>query len=223
MDQRFEVGKVYRGNVRRLTDFGAFVELAEGVEALAPASEFPPSPGGWREGLAPGTEQDWLVLSVDATQHRISVTPPVEGVGLEDLPALEAGSSAEGRVQRVEKFGVFVWLGPGRVGLMPNVWTGTPRGEDLSRRFPIGEKVEVDVVEVSEGGKRIRLAKQGVKIEQEPSVRQGPRRGPAGPGRRAPASRDESRRPAPEQQGEGFGTILADKLRAALERPDDES
>lgn len=221
--KRFEVGGVYPGQVRRLTDFGAFVELAEGLEALAPASEFPPSRSGWREGLSPGTTRDWLVLSVDADQHRISVTPPVEGVRFEDLPALESGTSAEGRVQRVEKFGVFVWLGPGRVGLMPNVWTGTQRGEDLSRRFPIGETIQVDIVEVSEGGKRIRLAKTGVKIEQEAPRRSPARRPPSGEGRRQPARRDDFQRPAQGQQGEGFGTILADKLKAALGRSDDDS
>jgi small subunit ribosomal protein S1 len=219
---RIAVGAVYPGEIKRVTDFGAFVELLPGVEALAPASEFPPSRSDWREGLSSGATRDWLVLSVDAEGRRISVTPPVEGKRLEELPPLVVGGRTEGRVQRVERYGVFVWLGPGRVGLMPSAWSGTPRGEDLSRRFPIGESVEVDVVEVAEDGKRIRLAKAGVKIEPE-SPRRTARRTPAGQGKTSRAGREESQRPAGEQSGEGFGTILADKLRAALERPDDDS
>ena len=41
----------------------------------------------------------------------------------------------KGKVQRIERYGVFVWLGPGAVGLMPNALTGTPPGTDLARRF----------------------------------------------------------------------------------------
>jgi small subunit ribosomal protein S1 len=223
MAEKFQPGQVYSGEVKRLTDFGAFVEMAPGVEALAPASEFPPSRAGWREGLKAGETRDWLVLSVDPAQHRISITLPVEGASLEDLPPLEAGAAFTGRVQRVEKFGVFIWLGPGRVGLMPNAWSGTERGEDLSRRFPIGDEIEVDLVELSENGKRIRLARKGVEAKTA---------GPAnGAGRQAKAAgrRRNGPKPAPaKQEGalddqEGFGSLLADKLRAALGQPDEPS
>jgi small subunit ribosomal protein S1 len=223
VEDQFSIGKIHSGTVQRVTDFGAFVELAPGIEALAPASEFPPSRLGWRDGLEPGQARDWLVLSVDPGQHRISVTPPVEGMAIEDLPPMEVGASFKGKVQRVEKFGVFVWLGPGRVGLMPNAWSGIPRGEDLSRRFPVGDEIEVDVVELSSNGRRIRLAKKGVEATPAPV--------PNGSKRRPRQTQDRAKRPAPAaetrngmQNGqEGFGSILADKLRAALDQPTEES
>jgi len=220
--ERFEVGKVYPGTVKRLTDFGAFVELEPGVEALAPASEFPPSKQGWRDGLESGQTGDWLVLSVDAAQHRISVTPPDKAVSLDGLPPLEVGANLRGRVQRVEKFGVFVWLGPGRVGLMPNAWTGTQRGEEISRRFPIDDEVEVVVVEIGDGGRRIRLAKPGVSIEERAPA---PRTRRQKPDREKGTGRPRVRadRVTSVDSGGTFGTILADKLRAALGKPDDES
>jgi small subunit ribosomal protein S1 len=223
VEDRFRIGKIHSGTVQRVTDFGAFVELAPGIEALAPASEFPPSRSGWRDGLEPGKACDWLVLSVDPGQHRISVTPPVEGMSMENLPPMEVGASLKGKVQRVEKFGVFVWLGPGRVGLMPNAWSGAPRGEDLGRRFPVGEEVDVDVVELSSNGRRIRLAKKGAEVTPTAAPNGSKARSRDAKERaRSSRSASESRNGAQNGQ-EGFGSVLADKLRAALDQPQRDS
>ena len=203
----FHPGKLYPGVVRRLTQFGAFVELAPGVEALAPASEFPPASKGWKESFPAGTSSDWLVLSVDASHRRISITAPVEGVDLAAaLEQLKEGALIKGRVQRIEDYGVFVWLAPGRVGLMPNALSGTPRGSDMQRQFPLGQEIEVEIRELDDDGRRIRLARKGVEAQAErrPSKDSRPRRSPSGD------------RPAPVSDTSGFGTSLADKLRAAL-------
>ncbi|HKQ62578.1 MAG TPA: S1 RNA-binding domain-containing protein, partial [Candidatus Polarisedimenticolaceae bacterium] len=156
---RFHAGQVCPGRVKRLASFGAFVELEPGVEALAPASEFPPAEGGWCHGLEPEQLRDWRVLSVDPAQRRISLMPDVPGLPAEI--AVEPGRQLRGRIQRVESYGVFVWLGPGRVGLMPSALSDTPRGTDLARRFPVGSELEVEVAELGEDG-RIRLARPGV-------------------------------------------------------------
>jgi small subunit ribosomal protein S1 len=223
IEEQVQAGKIHTGTVRRLTDFGAFVELVPGVEALAPASEFPPSPKGWRDGLEQDQTGDWLVLSVDPKQRRISLTPPVDGQDLDALPPLEEGSTYKGRVQRVERFGVFVWLGPGRVGLMPNAWSGTERGEDLTRRFPVGDEIEVDLVELSGDGKRIRLAKKGVEAHPTGPAERGERRPKAGRQRRNGPRPEPVDREAPPAEQEGFGSVLADKLRAALGQQEESS
>jgi small subunit ribosomal protein S1 len=224
IEKHLQAGKIHGGTIRRLTDFGAFVELLPGIEALAPASEFPPSGRGWRESLEPGQTGDWLVLSIDPAQRRISVTPPVEGFDLESLPPLEEGTSYKGRVQRVEKFGVFIWLGPGRVGLMPNAWSGTERGDDLTRRFPVGDEIEVDLVELSEGGKRIRLSKKGVEAKAAGPARGARRQAKPGRQRRngpKPAANQHSTAHYDDQGA--FGSLLADKLKAALGKQDEPS
>jgi small subunit ribosomal protein S1 len=210
--QGFQVGGTYPGKVVRLADFGAFVELAPGVEGLAPASEMPPRPGGWREGIEPGAVRDWQVLSVDPAERRISVTlPGTQGVAA----TIEERALVPGRVQRIERYGVFVWLAPGRVGLMPRNWTGTPPGSDLAREFGIGDEVEVLIVEILDAGRKIRLARKGVDPAAPPAEET---TAPRPRARRAPPKREES--PPPEQPGGSFGTTLADKLRAALEDRD---
>ncbi len=204
IEKRFEVGRVYPGTVRRVADFGVFVELASGLEALAPASEFPPAPDGWRAEVDVGTAHEWYVLSVDPRGRRLSVTLP--GQLTDPPPALAEGVQCRGLVQRIERYGVFVWLGPGRVGLMPRVWTGAPEGADLRRGFKIGEAVEVSVVEIADDGRKIRLRKKGVATqpERDPGAARGRSR------------RVEAAAPAAEPEAESFGTSLADKLRAAL-------
>ncbi|MBZ5640698.1 MAG: S1 RNA-binding domain-containing protein [Acidobacteriia bacterium] len=219
---RFKAGQVYPGTVTRLADFGAFIELTAGVEALASAREFPPSAAGWRDGLEPGTALDWLVISVDAEHRRMSLAPAV-AQGIPSAPVrLEPGSKLHGRIQKVEKFGVFVWLGPGQVGLVPNAWTGTARGTDLSRQFPVGKEVEVTLVEVADGGRRIRLTmdEAATAASDEPAPRR-PHSPSARPDARtsaAPRERHERQEQAPAQPAASFGTNLGDALKSALER-----
>jgi small subunit ribosomal protein S1 len=216
--ERFQVGRAYPGSVRRLTDFGAFVELAPGVEALAPASEFPPLAGSWRERVQPGERHDWIVLSVDAEQRRISLTPAVEGFAPGELPPLQPGATYGGKVQRVERFGVFVWLAPGRVGLIPAAWTGVPRGGDLERRFAVGSDVEVRLVEAAPEARRLRLALAGARIESEPRRPEAVERPARRPAPRPPAPPARAVPPMPAQAAGAFGNTLADKLKAALDR-----
>ncbi len=210
VESRFVAGGTYPGVVRRLVEFGAFVEIAPGLEALAPAREFPPAPGGWRQGLEPGTERRWRVMQVDAPRRRISVFPAIEGDDAGVAGTLEAGAKVRGRVQKVEPFGVFVWLSPGKVGLLPRAWSGVTGPLD-DRRFPVGSEIEVDVVEIVENGRRIRLSVGGAHL-READPRPAPRPRPERP------PRDESPKPPPSESGGSFGTNLGDMLRAALKK-----
>ena len=76
--------------------------------------------------------------------------------------AIGPGVRLKGKVERHEKFGVFVFLAPGRTGLMPMSETGVPREADVARAFPIGSEVEVVVLEVDPTGRRIRLSAKAV-------------------------------------------------------------
>jgi small subunit ribosomal protein S1 len=217
--ERYRVGRAYPGVATRLAGFGAFVELEPGVEALAPASEFPPMQGGWKGNLGTGKERRWMVLSVDPEQRRMSVVPLEDGEDPAELPALEIGATLRGKVQRIEKFGVFVWLGPGRVGLMPNAMSGTARGADVARCFPVADEIEVVVLEIGDDGRRIRLAKKGVRTGPEPRPREAAEKARRGR-KHEPPPRDRSEQAAPSSRvATPFGSLLADKLRAALDQP----
>lgn len=81
--------------------------------------------------------------------------------------AIAAGAIMTGKVERHEAFGVFVFLAPGRTGLMPAAETGLDRGADLRKAFPVGSDVEVVVLDVDATGRRIRLSRKAVAAERE--------------------------------------------------------
>ncbi|HEX4823670.1 MAG TPA: S1 RNA-binding domain-containing protein [Candidatus Polarisedimenticolaceae bacterium] len=234
----FEVGKVYPGKVKRFADFGAFVELRRGIEALAPAREFPPSTGSWREGLEIDAPSEWVVIALDLPRRRITVLPGGEEVAALLASELAPGAKTTGKVVKAEVFGIFVWLGPGRVGMVPRVWSGAGEGAGFESRFVPGSDLPVEVVDVQEGGRRIRLSVQGVDRDAADAARaaaqkpraeraEGPERQrdrrPVRPERRPPADRprrNEEPRPAAASSdpGAGFGSHLGEALRAALKR-----
>ncbi|HEY6362085.1 MAG TPA: S1 RNA-binding domain-containing protein [Vicinamibacterales bacterium] len=200
----YEIGQVRTGRVTRIAEFGAFVQLEPGVEALAHASTFAPTgrSESWHRSVAPGMTGAFEILSIDLQKKRIGVALVPEGSARAggtppSQPEIVPGARLTGKVERYEQFGVFVFLTPGRTGLIPVSETGVARA-DIARTFPIGADVEVVVLEVDPSGRRIRLsAKAVLDAHEAEEVREYTERGDLAP-------------------TEGFGS-LADKLRGALE------
>jgi small subunit ribosomal protein S1 len=204
VDDTYQVGQVLTGRVTRVAEFGAFVELEPGVEALAHVSTFAPTGRSdeWSRSVAPEMSGAFEILSIDAAKKRIGVALVPEGSARADGTApspgtLAAGARLTGKVERHEKFGVFVFLAPGRTGLVPLSETGVARDADVAKAFPVGADVEVVVLEVDPTGRRIRLSLKAVRDAQE-----------------AEEMRDYTER-KDVTPAEGFGS-LADKLRGAL-------
>ncbi len=170
----YEVGQVRNGRVTRVAEFGAFVELEAGIEGLAHASTFAPTgrTGGWAKSVAVGFTGAFEILSIDTAQKRIGVALVDEASSraadaTSPQDAIVPGAIVTGKVERHEKFGVFVFLSPGRTGLMPFAETGVDRNTDMLKAFPIGSDLEVVVLEVDPTGRRIRLSKKAVAEQRE--------------------------------------------------------
>ena len=143
------------------------------------------------------------VLSVDAAARRIGVALVPEGssragAARPSRSAIEPGARLTGKVERHDKFGVFVFLAPGITGLLPAEETGLSRGTDLVKALPLGSEIDVIVLEADAARRRIRLSVKAIAAAAE-----------------AAEVSDYTAR-AGAAQAQSFGS-LADKLRGALE------
>ncbi len=172
----FEEGEIIHGKVTRLADFGAFVEVAPGVDGLVHISEISyervshPS-----KLLKEGEDVDVLVMGIDREAHRISLS--IKEVAIKKKMEMEEGSEKvrlevgqilRGIVEDGKPYGLFVRLpqfGPRVRGLLPIEELRVSERGDVKKRFPKGQEIRVEIIAIDEKG-RIRLS-QRVMEERE--------------------------------------------------------
>ncbi len=167
---RYSIGSVVEGRVRKLADFGAFVEIEEGIDGLVHVSDM-----SWTahikhpsELVKKGQVIQAVVLNIDAPNRRLSL-------GVKQLQpdnwetffrTHQIGDNIRGRVCRAAPFGVFVELLPGVEALchrseIPVV--GERRGStktapSTEALLPVGAELEFKVIKMNEAQKRIGLS-----------------------------------------------------------------
>jgi small subunit ribosomal protein S1 len=172
----FEEGQIVHGKVCRLTDFGAFVEVAPGVDGLVHISEISYDRISHpHQLLHEGDRIDVLVMGIDREMRRISLSIKeatlkkriTEETGLEKV-RLEVGQVLEGVIEDSKPFGLFIrlpQLGPKIRGLLPVEEIKSSEKGDMKKKFPRGREVQVEIISIDEKG-RIRLS-QRVMEERE--------------------------------------------------------
>ncbi len=164
------IGQVVGGVVRKLMDFGAFVELRPGVEGLLHVSEL--GGGGKHPSafLSVGQPITVVVQSVDRGKKRISLAPAPENAAVGATvtrKTVAAGSVVEAEIVEHARFGVFAQIegatGRSGRGLIPTAELDVPHGTDLRREFPVGAKVKCKVLQT---GDRIRLSIKAAKADE---------------------------------------------------------
>jgi small subunit ribosomal protein S1 len=176
--QRYPVGRVVKGRVRSLTEFGAFVEVAPGIEGLVHKSEL-----SWdrniktpSQHLKRGQEVTAKVLKVDSANRRLSlsikdVTPdPWAGFVAQAQP----GEVVKGKIVRRTNFGAFVELAPGIEGLCHV--SELPEGEDGAK---VGEEYEFRILKVSPNERKVSLSLRSELDRKAAQSYAGPRGGGA--------------------------------------------
>jgi small subunit ribosomal protein S1 len=168
--EKYPVGSKIRGKVRNLTEFGAFVEVEEGIDGLIHISDL-----SWTkrvkhpsEVLKKGDTVEAIVLNIDAENQRLSLGLKQLATDMWDefFAHHKAGDLVEGKVVRLTNFGAFVELHEGIEGLVHVSELDEKRVEKPEDAIKIGETYPMKIIKINEGEKKIGLSIRAVKTDE---------------------------------------------------------
>ncbi|MBM3253050.1 MAG: 30S ribosomal protein S1 [Candidatus Omnitrophica bacterium] len=163
---KYPVGTVIKGKIRNLTDYGAFVELEEGIDGLIHISDM-----SWTkrisnpsEILKKGQRIEAVVLNIDPENRKLSL-------GLKQLTAdpwpdiikkCPVGTPIEGRIVKITTFGLFVEFNDNLEGLLHISELETEPSLSLDRRFKVGDSIKALILKIDEEQRKIALTSKGL-------------------------------------------------------------
>ncbi len=162
IEERFSVSSIHKGVVRNLTQFGAFVELEEGIDGLVHISDL-----SWTkkvrhpsEIVKKGDEIKVVVLGINREERRIALGHKQ----IDDNPwdSFEQNygihTETEGKVTRHIDKGIIITLPLGVDGFIPNQHLALPKGKKVSEVYEVGSDVPAKVIEFDKENKKIVLS-----------------------------------------------------------------
>ncbi|MBR7158927.1 MAG: 30S ribosomal protein S1 [Alphaproteobacteria bacterium] len=162
VEERFPVGTKFNGHVTNITDYGAFVELDEGVEGLVHVSEMSWTKKNVHPGKIVSTSQEVevMVLDVDQAKRRISLglKQCMENPWKKFAESFPVGTVIEGEIRNITEFGLFVGLAgeiDGMVHLSDLDWNKS--GEDAVKDYKKGDMVKAKVLDIDVEKERVSL------------------------------------------------------------------
>jgi small subunit ribosomal protein S1 len=158
---RYAVGSVIEGRVRNLTDFGAFIEVEEGIDGLVHVSDISqrrikhPS-----EILKKGEQVQAIILNIDIDNHRLSlgIRQLQPDVWDQFFDSHHVGDNVRGRIVRHAPFGIFVELDEGIEGLCHISEIDDDDRDNPEERFKVGDEVELRVIKLNPSERKIGLS-----------------------------------------------------------------
>ncbi len=162
---KYPPGTMVEGTVRNLTNYGAFIEIEEGIDGLLHISDmsWTRKIGHPNEILEKGQRISCQVLNVDQERKRIALglkqlkDDPWET----DIPSrYEPGDVVKGKVTKLTNFGVFVELEPGLEGLLHISELADHKVDSPEEVVKVGDEIEVKILRVDRGERKIGLSRK---------------------------------------------------------------
>jgi small subunit ribosomal protein S1 len=168
IDQVYQPGSTFSGKVVRHSEFGLFVEVADGIEGLVHTSQLPLGVDLAHASVAVGQTISGWVRESDTSRHRLSLA-------MRELPTgdpwrtlqerYQEGQAVQGKVEHASKFGFFVEIEPGITGLLPFSELSTPPGRRKENMYHPGQAVTVQILQLDAKRRRISLGTESSKVE----------------------------------------------------------
>ena len=168
--EKYPVGSKIKGKVRNLTEFGAFVEVEEGIDGLIHISDL-----SWTkrvkhpsEVLKKGDTVEAVVLNIDAENQRLSLGLKQLATDMWDefFSHHKVNDIVQGKVVRVTNFGAFVELHEGIEGLVHVSELDEKRIEKPEEAVKVGDIYAMKIIKINEGEKKIGLSIKAVKQDE---------------------------------------------------------
>lgn len=170
--ERYPEDTIVDGKVRNLTNYGAFIELEEGIDGLLHVSDM-----SWtrkishpNEMLEKGAEVRCKVLSVDQDRRRIALGLKQldDDPWARDIPGkYQPGQIIKGSVTKITNFGVFVGLEDGLEGLLHISELADHKVENPEEVVKVGDEIEVKILRVDTEERKIGLSRKRVEWAEE--------------------------------------------------------
>jgi small subunit ribosomal protein S1 len=163
--ERYPPQTVITGTVRNLTNYGAFIEIEEGIDGLLHVSDMSwvRKVGHPSEVVSKGDKVQCVILNVDQERKRVALglkqmaSDPWEG----DIPGrYHPGDVKKGKVTKLTNFGVFVELEPGLEGLLHISELSDQKVESPEEVVKVGDEIEVKVLRVDAADRKIGLSRK---------------------------------------------------------------
>ena len=175
-------GAVVKGVVRNLTNYGAFIEIDDGIDGLLHVTDM-----SWTrkvthpsEMVEKGQEIECKVLSVDQQRRRIALglKQMHEDPWTTDIPArYKPGDVVKGNVTKITNFGVFVGLEDGLEGLLHISELSEDKVENAEEVVKVGDPIEVKILRVDTDDRKIGLSRKRVGWSKEREAAEGTEEG----------------------------------------------
>jgi small subunit ribosomal protein S1 len=170
LTEKYPIGSRLKGKVRNLTEFGAFVEVEEGIDGLIHISDL-----SWTkrikhpsEVLKKGDTVEAVVLNIDAENQRLSLGLKQLATDIWDefFTHHKVGDVVEGKIVRLTNFGAFVELAEGIEGLVHVSELDEKRVDRPEEMFKVGDNHPMKIIKVNEGEKKIGLSIKAVRQDE---------------------------------------------------------
>jgi len=171
---KYPIGARIRGKVRNLTDFGAFVEIEEGIDGLIHVSDLSWAKRAMNPSdiLKEGDEVEAVILSIDPEKQRVSLglkqIEPDPWVLVPEKYAI--GSVVRGRIVNITNFGAFAKLEEGVEGLIHISELDEKHVDNPSEVVSISDELDLKVISLDPEERRIGLSLKEAKTDQERSI-----------------------------------------------------